>query len=53
MWNDETEDWWVANFSELRDILPEHLKSVDPAYIVDSLRKHLLKSLSERRCGNK
>ena len=53
MWNAETEEWWKANFSELQDTLPEDLKSVDPAHIVDTLRKHLFKSLSKKQCGNK
>ena len=46
-WNDESEEWWKANFSEFLDILPKHLKSVDPTNIVGTLRKHLLKSLNE------
>lgn len=41
--NPEMEDWWVATFDELKDILPENLKSVPSKEVVDELRRLIKK----------
>ena len=34
----EKEAWWIATFDELKDILPENLKTVPSKDVVDKLR---------------
>ncbi len=37
--NQEMEDWWIATFDELKDILPENLKSVQSKDVVAELKR--------------
>lgn len=37
--NSEMEDWWVATFDELKDILPENLKSIPSKDVVEELKR--------------
>lgn len=41
--NQEMEGWWVATFDELKDILPEDLKSVPSKDVVEELRRFIKK----------
>lgn len=46
--NKEMEDWWLATFDELKDILPENLKTVPSKDVVEELRRLIKINLNKR-----
>ncbi len=45
--NQEMEDWWIATFDELKDILPENLKFVQSKDVVAELKRLIKTNLNK------